>query len=121
MPDAPTTHPTPQELAEYGLGKLPAGRLAWVRAHLAGCPECLRQVGARPPDSSARRLPPPAPGADSTPPTVPHRPSESAMAAARLLGAPPGDAPAELAGSSKYRILGKLGQGGMGAVDKAVQ
>jgi anti-sigma factor RsiW len=50
MPDA-VTHPTPQELAAFGLGKLPERTAAAVAAHLETCPACRQAVAAVPPDS----------------------------------------------------------------------
>ena len=56
MPDARTTHPTAQQLANYALGKLLAAELATVHAHVAGCAECRQKVENQPPDSFIGQL-----------------------------------------------------------------
>src|SRR5262249_42499242 len=50
MPEAWATHPTGQELVDYGLGKLPAEHRARISEHLAGCPECRRSIVVEPSD-----------------------------------------------------------------------
>jgi serine/threonine protein kinase len=107
MPEAPRSHPSPRQLADFSLGKLPAEDLSWVVAHLAACPRCRGKVEG-PAARGGTVLPScsPAPRLD-----LGGKPPAAAAA--------PADVPAELAGSSKYQVLGKFGQGGMGSVWKA--
>jgi serine/threonine protein kinase len=110
MPDA-VTHPSPQELAAYGQGKLSPTATAAVARHLESCPRCLQLAAQAPADSflgkvraagptaSGTRLPPPLPG-QALPP-----------AAALPAGLPP-----ELANHAKFRIVRELGRGGMGVI-----
>jgi len=50
MPDT-VTHPTPQQLAAFGLGKLPERAAAAIAAHLEVCSGCRNAVANLPPDS----------------------------------------------------------------------
>ncbi|HJT76718.1 MAG TPA: spherulation-specific family 4 protein [Gemmataceae bacterium] len=50
MPDA-VTHPTPQELAAFGLGKLVGRAAEEVARHLEACSVCRQAVAQVPPDS----------------------------------------------------------------------
>lgn len=117
MPDDTTPHPTPRQLTDYGLGKIADAELQRIDDHLAGCPQCRQKLEAQADDSFVRKLRDTGPGAGMY--TAPHQASASVIAAGAT--PPPADAPAELLASSKYRVLGKLGQGGMGSVFKAVQ
>ena len=99
MSDAPLTHPSPQQLADFGQGRLPPEQRSSIQEHLSACPECRRQAKAAARGGTvlaATPLPAGAAGLKDPPP-------------ARA----PDDLPPELAGSSKYQVLGKLGQGGM--------
>ena len=44
MPEAPSTHPTTEELRALSLGRLAEADLARVSAHLGDCPECCRRI-----------------------------------------------------------------------------
>ena len=54
MPDA-VTHPTPQELAAFGLGKLTGRAADAVARHLESCPACRQVVAQVDPSSTTDR------------------------------------------------------------------
>jgi hypothetical protein len=103
MPDA-ATHPSPQELAAYGLGKLPADATAAVARHLESCPRCLQLAAQAPADSflDKVRAAGPTPADTRLPPPLP--------------ALPPAGLPAELAQHPKFHIVRELGRGGMGVI-----
>src|SRR3954447_26720055 len=82
MPDARTTHPTPQELADFGLGTLPPDAQSSVHRHLESCPQCRRKVEEQPPDSFVGQLEATTPKGGTLLPTACHQPPPSGMAAA---------------------------------------
>jgi serine/threonine protein kinase len=103
MPDA-VPHPTPQELAAYGLGKLPADAAAAVARHLESCPRCLQLAAQAPADSFLGKVRAAGPTSSDTrlPPPLP--------------ALPPVGLPAELAQHPKFHIVRELGRGGMGVI-----
>jgi WD40 repeat protein/serine/threonine protein kinase len=102
-------HPTAQQLALFGHGKLPSDLTATVAAHLEACPDCRRAVAELPADSFLGKVRAAHPEAATLPPD--ERLREDAGGGAAL-----GDMPPELASHPKFRIVRRLGKGGMGVI-----
>jgi serine/threonine protein kinase len=109
----PVTHPAPEQLAAFGLGKLNEADSTSVSQHIEGCEACRRTVEGVSADTfaslvrSARKAGKVAPSAPTPAPAgSPQLPPAAAPA-----GVPP-----ELASHPKLRIVRELGRGGMGVV-----
>ena len=87
-------HPSPDQLAAYGLGKLLGPSADTVVAHLETCVDCRRAVASLSADSFVGRI------------------QEADVESALGLGA----VPPELANHPDYQVVCELGRGGMGVV-----
>ena len=85
-------HPSPDQLAAFGLGKLLGPSADTVVAHLETCVDCRRAVASLSADSFVGRI-------------------QAADVEAALGAVPP-----ELANHPDYRVVCELGRGGMGVV-----
>jgi serine/threonine protein kinase len=106
-------HPGPDELQAYGQGRLTSEACRSLEAHLAGCVRCCELLEQAPGDSFLGRLR--TAGSSAPPGPVPTPDTD-------LLEVPAGSVPAvppELVNHPRYRVLGLIGQGGMGAVYRA--
>jgi eukaryotic-like serine/threonine-protein kinase len=108
MPLATKDHPNADALKAYGQGRLPAGEMSAIEVHLADCGSCCEALAQLPDDTLLLRAREAA--------TSGFRAREHTVA---IPQANPREIPPPLKDHPRYRVLGLLGVGGMGAVYKA--
>jgi Leucine-rich repeat (LRR) protein len=91
-----TEHPDWKDLQAYGQGRLPPETIVALEEHLAGCANCCELLAKAPTDNFLSQL-------RAAEDTLPHVP----------------DIPPQLIDHPRYRVLGRISQGGMGAVYRA--
>src|SRR5260370_20880253 len=118
MPDA-VTHPTPQELAAFSLGRLPEAAAVAIARHVESCAACRKAVENLPPDSFVGKVRAAKPAGSSLPPgrsPVKVGDAPNVLKNTAETFPLPADLPPELAKYTQYRFVRELGRGGMGVV-----
>src|SRR5262249_31105123 len=112
MSPVSSPHPSREQLAAFDQGVLRSAEWPAIEEHVAGCTECCKLLETVVDDDLVQRLRE-AQGVVTLGPEAVETTAPDFVPAAGV------ELPPELADHPRYRILGVLGAGGMGAVFKA--